>query len=158
MTEKIKDAIYTKRYVYNCHYHLIWCTKYRNQIFTTAELASEMKELIIETAASNDIQIEKLEVMPEHVHAMISFRPSKSISAAVKALKGHSSQRPYRIRIFARPPRHTEKQVLGRQLMVIQLLHRNRWQYVKGYSRKIYQRSDIQCKERRQALSIHPLK
>lgn len=90
MTEKIKDAVYTKRYVYNCHYHLIWCTKYRNQIFTTAELASEMKELIIDTAASNDIQIEKLEVMPEHIHAMISFRPSKSISAVVKALKGHT--------------------------------------------------------------------
>ena len=29
MTNKIKDAIYTKRYVYNLHFHLIWCTKYR---------------------------------------------------------------------------------------------------------------------------------
>ncbi|MSE00356.1 IS200/IS605 family transposase, partial [Bacillus velezensis] len=24
MTNKIKDAIYTKRYVYNLHFHLIW--------------------------------------------------------------------------------------------------------------------------------------
>ena len=28
MTNKIKDAIYTKRYVYNLHFHLIWCTSY----------------------------------------------------------------------------------------------------------------------------------
>ncbi|QIX58662.1 hypothetical protein HCY95_01098 [Limosilactobacillus fermentum] len=27
--EKIKDAIYTRRYIYNFHYHLIWVTKYR---------------------------------------------------------------------------------------------------------------------------------
>ena len=32
--DKIKDAGYEKHYVYNTHYHLIWCTKYRNQIFT----------------------------------------------------------------------------------------------------------------------------
>ncbi|MFR0595515.1 IS200/IS605 family transposase, partial [Limosilactobacillus mucosae] len=27
--EKIQDAIYTRRYIYNFHYHLIWVTKYR---------------------------------------------------------------------------------------------------------------------------------
>ncbi len=31
--EKIKDTIYTRRYIYNFHYHLIWITKYRNQTF-----------------------------------------------------------------------------------------------------------------------------
>jgi putative transposase len=153
MTEKMKDAVYTKRYVYNCHYHLIWCTKYRNQIFTTSELASEMKELIIDTATSNDIQIEKLEVMPEHVHAMISFRPSKSISSVVKALKGHTGY------VFLRDhPDVRKKQMLGRQLVVIQLLHWDCRQYVQRHHRKIYQRSDLQCKKGWQTLSIHPLK
>ena len=38
--EKIKDAIYTRRYIYNFHYHLIWVTKYRNQTFTTNILHS----------------------------------------------------------------------------------------------------------------------
>ncbi|MDB6270926.1 transposase, partial [Lactobacillus amylovorus] len=36
--DKIKDAGYEKHYVYNAHYHLIWCTKYRNQIFTNQDL------------------------------------------------------------------------------------------------------------------------
>ena len=90
MADKIQDAVYTQRYVYNCHYHLIWCTKYRNLVFTTEDLASEMKEHILKAASRNDIRIEKLEVMPDHVHAMISFRPSKSISEVVKALKGNT--------------------------------------------------------------------
>ena len=34
MTNRIKDAIYTKCYVYILHFHLIWCIKYRNKTFT----------------------------------------------------------------------------------------------------------------------------
>ena len=33
--EKIKAAVYTRRYIYNFHYHLIWVTKYRPQTFAT---------------------------------------------------------------------------------------------------------------------------
>ena len=33
--DKIEDAIYTRRYIYNFHYHLIWVTKYRNPTFTS---------------------------------------------------------------------------------------------------------------------------
>ncbi|WP_308556022.1 IS200/IS605 family transposase [uncultured Lactobacillus sp.] len=89
--EKIKDAGYEKHYVYNTHYHLIWCTKYRNQIFNNEKLANEMKDILLETAELNDIKIEKMEVMPEYVHLLISFRPSKAGSSVVKALKGRSA-------------------------------------------------------------------
>ena len=44
--EKIQDAIYTHRYIYNFHYHLIWVTKYRHQTFSTKELADEMKDIL----------------------------------------------------------------------------------------------------------------
>jgi len=90
--DKIKDAGYEKHYVYNAHYHLIWCTKYRNQIFTDTALAQEMKDILLETAELNEIKIEKIEVMPEHVHLLISFKPSKSGSSVVKALKGRSGR------------------------------------------------------------------
>ena len=89
--DKIKDAGYEKHYVYNAHYHLIWCTKYRNQIFTNQDLAQEMRDLLKQIAEDNQIQIEKMEVMPEHIHLLISFRPSKSGSSVVKALKGRSA-------------------------------------------------------------------
>ena len=44
--EKTQDAIYTRRYIYNFHYHLIWATKYRHQTFSTKELADEMKDIL----------------------------------------------------------------------------------------------------------------
>lgn len=89
--EKIKDAVYTRRYIYNFHYHLIWVTKYRNKTFTTDALANEMKEILIGIAEANKIVIENMEVMPDHVHMLISFPPSKAPTSAIKALKGRSA-------------------------------------------------------------------
>ena len=90
--DKIKDAVYERRYVYNAHYHLIWCTKYRNQIFSTKNLANEMKELLLHIAKDNDINIEKIEVMHEHIHLLLSFKPYKAASSVIKALKGRSGR------------------------------------------------------------------
>ncbi|MDU4239947.1 MAG: IS200/IS605 family transposase [Limosilactobacillus fermentum] len=89
--EKIKDAIYTRRYIYNFHYHLIWVTKYRNQTFTTEVLSNEIKAILQQVADDNDIVIEKMEVMPDHIHMLISFPPSKAPASAIKALKGRSA-------------------------------------------------------------------
>jgi Transposase and inactivated derivatives len=47
---KLAEAIYTQRYVYNFHFHLIWSTKYRNQIFNTPALVQEMQDLLLQTA------------------------------------------------------------------------------------------------------------
>ena len=89
--EKIKDAVYTRRYIYNFHYHLIWVTKYRKKTFTTDALANEMKEILSGIAEANKIVIENMEVMPDHVHMLISFPPSKAPTSAIKALKGRSA-------------------------------------------------------------------
>lgn len=75
--EKIKDAVYTRRYIYNFHYHLIWVTKYRHKTFVTDQLSEEMKQILSSIAKDNNIVIEKMEVMPDHVHVLISFPPSK---------------------------------------------------------------------------------
>ena len=90
-TNKILDAVYGRNYVYNFHFHLIWCTKYRNQTFVTPELADEMKAILSEVAANNSVTIETMEVMPDHVHMMIGFPPSQSAANTVKALKGRSA-------------------------------------------------------------------
>ena len=44
--EEIRDAVYTRRYIYNFHYHLIWVTKYRNKTFVTEQLSNEMKSIL----------------------------------------------------------------------------------------------------------------
>ena len=89
--EKIKDAVHTRRYIYNFHYHLIWMTKYRHKTFVTDQLSEEMKQILSSIAKDNNIVIEKMEVMPDHVHVLISFPPSKAPASAIKALKGRSA-------------------------------------------------------------------
>ena len=87
--EKIQDA--ARRYIYNFHYHLIWVTKYRPQTFATKKLADKMKDILWMVAKDNDIVMEKLEVILDHVHVLISFPPSKALTSAIKALKGRSA-------------------------------------------------------------------
>lgn len=89
---RVEGAIYERNYVYNFHYHLIWVTKYRQQVFTTPELVDEMKELLTRIAALNDVSIETMEVMPDHVHMLISFKPKYAATDIVKALKGGSAR------------------------------------------------------------------
>ena len=118
--EKIQDAVYTRRYIYNFHYHLIWVTKYRHQTFSTKKLVDEMKDILRMVAKDNEIVIEKMEVMPDHVHVLISFPPSKAPTSAIKALKGRSAF------IFSRNSTIT---ILGWSFMVSQLLYEYAWQY-----------------------------
>ena len=67
-------------------------TKYRNPAFTTPELVQEMKDILLRIAQLNDVTVEELEVMPEHVHMLISFKPKYTPTNIVKALKGGSAR------------------------------------------------------------------
>ena len=90
--ERIEGAVYERNYVYNFHYHLIWVTKYRQPVFTTPELVQEMKDILSATAETGDILIEEMEVMPDHVHLLVSFKPKYAPTDVVKSLKGHSAK------------------------------------------------------------------
>ena len=50
-----------------------------------------MKDILRMVAKDNDIVMEKLEVILDHVHVLISFPPSKALTSAIKALKGRSA-------------------------------------------------------------------
>jgi len=50
-----------------------------------------MKAILQQVADDNDIVIEKIEVMPDHIHMLISFPPSKAPVSVIKALKGRSA-------------------------------------------------------------------
>lgn len=92
MSTKVDDYHYERGYVYNFHFHLIWCTKFRNKVFDTPELVNEMKELLQYIAKLNEVEIEAMEVMPDHIHMLISFKPKKCPTDIVKALKGGSAR------------------------------------------------------------------
>ena len=90
--DRIEDAHYERGYVYNFHFHLIWVTKYRNAIFTTPELVDEMKEILLHIAKVSNVDVEAIEVMPDHVHMLIGFKPKYAPSDVVKNLKGASAR------------------------------------------------------------------
>ena len=90
--DRIKDAVYGRGYVYSLHYHIVWCTKYRRPCFTTKELADEMRDILSCIADRGDIDIQEMEVMPDHIHILCSFKPKYSITNVVKGLKGSSGR------------------------------------------------------------------
>lgn len=90
--ERVPGAIHERNYIYNFHFHLIWVTKYRNPAFTTQDLVDDMKAILTQLAKEKGITIEEMEVMPDHIHLLISFKPKYAPADIVKYLKGHSAK------------------------------------------------------------------
>ena len=78
--------------VYDFNFHLVFVTKYRKVIFTNEALRNDMKAILKQLAYDIHIQIEHLEVMPDHVHMMLSFPPNMTPSDVVKNLKGSAAR------------------------------------------------------------------
>lgn len=109
--ERIEGAIYERNYIYNFHFHLIWVTKYRNAAFTTPELVDEMKDILTNLAEAKEITLETMEVMPDHVHMLIGFKPKHAPADIVKYLKGHSAKQ-----FFANHPEIRDRSFWGGHL------------------------------------------
>ena len=132
---RVEGAHYERNYVYNFHFHLIWVTKYRQKAFTTPELVDEMKDILMHIASLNDVEIETMEVMPDHIHMLISFKPKYAPTDIVKALKGGSA------RLFFKAPRNKEIQVLGWALWSYSYFMSTLVSMSKDVVRKIYPES-----------------
>ena len=78
-------------YVYSLKYHIVWCTKYRKQIFVN-DLESVAAGYIKETAESLDMELVAMEIMPDHVHLLVSCKPQLRLSDAIKVLKGNTAR------------------------------------------------------------------
>ncbi|AKP64161.1 transposase family protein a [Levilactobacillus koreensis JCM 16448] len=89
---KIEGAIHERGYVYNFHFHLVWVTKYRHEAFTTPKLVAEMTDILTKIARLNEVTIEQMKVMPDHVHLLLSFKPKYAPTNVVKAFKGGSAR------------------------------------------------------------------
>lgn len=76
--------------VYNIGYHIIWCPKYRRKVLVNG-IDERCKELLLEKSAENGWKIEKMEVMPDHIHIFLKATPSDSIAHIGSQLKGYTS-------------------------------------------------------------------
>lgn len=76
--------------MYNIGYHIIWCPKYRRKVLVNG-IDERCKELLLEKSAENGWTIDKMEVMPDHIHIFLKATPSDSIAHIVSQLKGYTS-------------------------------------------------------------------
>ena len=77
--------------VSDLHYHLVWCPKYRRPVLTDA-VETHLKALLAEKAAAMDVEIEALEVMPDHVHLFVAAPPTNAPQHLANQFKGYSSR------------------------------------------------------------------
>ena len=86
-----KDVTHGRRYVYSLQYHIVWCTKYRKQIFVSGR-DEEVKAHLRVTADDLQARILAMEVMPDHIHLLLDCKPQFRPSDAVKVLKGNTTR------------------------------------------------------------------
>jgi putative transposase len=77
--------------VFNVKYHLVWCPKYRRKVLVS-EIAERLKTVLHDKALQLGIEIETMEIMPDHVHLFVSSDPVEPIQHIVNQLKGYSSR------------------------------------------------------------------
>ncbi len=81
----------TKKAIYNISYHLIWCPKYRRKVLI-APIDVELKRLLILKAKDIGLTIDKMEIMPDHVHLFVKANPTSAPHWIVQQLKGYTSR------------------------------------------------------------------
>ena len=77
--------------VFTLKYHLVGCRKYRVKVLT-GEVAERLKDLLYEKAEENNILIEALEIMPEHVDLFVSVDPTEAPQRIANQFKGYTSR------------------------------------------------------------------
>jgi putative transposase len=74
---------------YTCHYHVVWCPKYRRKVEV---IETRLQNSIGQVWQEHQAEVEELEVMPDPVHLLVSIDPQFGIHRLVKLIKGRSSR------------------------------------------------------------------
>lgn len=91
-THCMKQTIQSNHHVtYITHYHVVWCPKYRRSVLVNG-IDERLKQIIADTCEEVNARLEEMEVMPDHVHLLVSVDPQYGIHRLVKLLKGRSSR------------------------------------------------------------------
>lgn len=73
--------------VYNCHYRVVWCPKYRRKVLVSGR-EERLKVLIAEMLEKWGQKLVQVEVMADHVHLLVGCDPQFGIHRLVKFVKG----------------------------------------------------------------------
>ena len=84
------DTAHLTHSTWDCKYHVVFTSKYRTKRLY-GELRQELKDRFLTLALQKGCCIEEGELMPDHVHMLISIPPKYSVSHIVGFLKGKTS-------------------------------------------------------------------
>lgn len=77
---------------YDLKVHIVWITKYRKKVLK-GDVSNRVRELIREICKANEVEIIKGHVSTDHIHLLVSYPPSLSVSKLVQYVKGKTSRR-----------------------------------------------------------------
>lgn len=78
--------------VYLLNYHIILVVKYRRKVFDNDTIIERTKELMRKISAENDVEVINQECGDDHIHIMISTKPTLQLTKYINLLKGHSAR------------------------------------------------------------------
>src|SRR5215467_15647001 len=84
------DSKTNNNIAYICHYHVVFCPKYRRKVLVGA-IEERLRTIIMETIEQWGQEFIEMEIMPDHVHLLVGCDPQFGIHRLVKLLKGYSS-------------------------------------------------------------------
>lgn len=66
--------------------------KYRKKIFVNDEIIERAKELMRKISDENDVEVVNQECGDDHIHLMVSTKPTLQLTKYINLLKGHSAR------------------------------------------------------------------
>jgi putative transposase len=77
--------------VYSLNAHLVFVTKYRKKVINT-EILAELKSILTRLLLANGSELVEFGGEPDHVHLLISYPPTVTLSKLINNLKAVSSK------------------------------------------------------------------
>ncbi len=74
------------------HAHLVFVTKYRGSIFSSAHLET-LESLFRNVCQDFEVELQEFNREGDHVHLLVTYPPKVALSKLVNSLKGVSSRR-----------------------------------------------------------------
>lgn len=89
--EKSTDLRTGRHVVFNLHVHLVFVTKYRQKVFT-GKILRDLAGIFKKVCADFDGELVEFDGEMDHVHLLVTYPPTVSVSKLVNSLKGVSSR------------------------------------------------------------------
>ena len=87
----VNEIRHGRHCVFNLHIHLVFVTKYRRGVFT-GEVLTDLRGIFAAVCQDFSAEMVEFDGEDDHVHLLVNYPPTVSVSALVNSLKGVSSR------------------------------------------------------------------